>query len=70
VALSRKKYTVTDGTLVLNLIPGEKGWFTVEAPFESGVITQAKSIEEAFENAYDARKALEDSYKSRKRLWH
>ena len=53
-----KKFTVTDGKLVLELRPAEKGWYAVSSPFDPALITQAKSIEEAFLMAYDAQKCL------------
>jgi len=40
-----KKYTVTDGKLVLVLEPSEKGWYAVSSPFDPALITQAKSLE-------------------------
>lgn len=53
-----RKYTVTDGRMVLTLEEAEKGWYVVTAPFEPGVITQARSVSEAFEMARDALKGL------------
>ena len=47
------KYTVTDGKLVLILEVAEEGGFVVTAPFDPDVLTQADSLEEAFENARD-----------------
>lgn len=55
-----KTYTVSDGELVLKLEEAGDGWFCVTAPFEQGLVTQAKSIEEAFEMAYDAREGLRE----------
>ena len=46
-------YTVTDGKLVLELEVAEEGGFIVTAPFNSNVLTQAESLEEAFEMARD-----------------
>lgn len=60
-----KTYTVSDGELVLTLEVDEGGWYCVTAPFEQGLVTQARTIEEAFEMAYDAREALNEV---RKRL--
>jgi len=56
-----KTYTVSDGELVLQLEEAGDGWYCVTAPFEQGLITQARSIEEAFEMAYDAREALNEA---------
>jgi len=55
-----KTYTVSDGELVLKMEEAGDGWFCVTAPFEQGLVTQAKTIEEAFEMAYDAREALNE----------
>lgn len=51
-------FTVSDGDLVLELRPAPGGWYAVRAPFEPGVNTQAKSIEEAFDMARDAMSML------------
>ena len=53
-----KKYTVNDGTLLLTLEEADGGWYTVTSPMDPALITQAKSLPEAFEMAYDARKTL------------
>lgn len=53
----RKKYLATDGKLVLWL-EQEGNWLCVTAPFEPGVNTQARTLSEAFEMAYDALKTL------------
>ena len=47
------KYTVTDGELVLVLEPEESGWYVVTSPFNPDVVTQARTVEEAFEMARD-----------------
>lgn len=49
-----KKYTVSDGKLVLTLTEDEDGWYTVTSPIEPALVTQAKSIKEAFVMARDA----------------
>lgn len=54
-----KRYTVSDGTLVLNL-EAEGKWFVVTSPLDPELVTQARSIEEAFRMAYDAQKLLEE----------
>ncbi|MFO0822260.1 MAG: type II toxin-antitoxin system HicB family antitoxin [Gemmataceae bacterium] len=46
------KYTVTDGELVLVLEPDD-GWYCVTSPFNPDIITQARTLEEAFEMARD-----------------
>jgi predicted RNase H-like HicB family nuclease len=53
VARKPTKYTVTDGELVLVLEVAEDGGFVVTAPFNPHVLTQAESVEEAFEMARD-----------------
>ena len=55
------RYIVTDGTLVLTLEVAEEGGYVVSSPFDDGLITQAESIEEAFEMARDAAEALAES---------
>jgi antitoxin HicB len=52
------RYTVSDGKLVLNLEPAEEGGYVVTSPLDPELITQAETIEEAFENARDASHAL------------
>jgi antitoxin HicB len=46
-------FIVTDGQLVLRLQPAEEGGYVVTSPFNSDILTQAESLEEAFENARD-----------------
>jgi antitoxin HicB len=53
-----KTYTVTDGKLVLTLSPAGGDWYAVTSPFDPGITTQARTVEEAFLMAYDALKAL------------
>jgi antitoxin HicB len=48
------KYTITDGELVLVLEVAEEGGYTVTAPFIQGLVTEAETLEEAFERARDA----------------
>ena len=57
-----RKYTVTDGKLVLNLQEDEGGWYTVTSPTDPALITQAKSIREAFRMARDAMSVLRDCF--------
>lgn len=54
-------YTVSDGSLVLTLTPAEEGGFVVSSPLDPELITEAESLEEAFENARDAASALNES---------
>jgi predicted RNase H-like HicB family nuclease len=74
-----KRYTVTDGKLMLTLEEADDGWLVVTSPIDPGLTTQARSITEAFENARDAlaqlrayradqRKALRSTSRRRKQL--
>ena len=56
-----KRYTATDGKLVLILEEAEEGGYIVTSPLDPELITQAETIEEAFVNARDAAKALRQS---------
>ena len=56
-----KRYTVSDGKLVLQLEEAEEGGYVVTSPLAPELITQAETIEEAFANARDAAKALKQS---------
>ena len=53
-----KRYTVSDGKLVLNLEEAEEGGYIVTSPTDPALFTQAETIEEAFEMAYDAKDLL------------
>jgi antitoxin HicB len=57
----KKQYTVSDGKLVLTLEPAEEGGYIVTSPLEPQLITEAETVEEAFEQARDALKALRQS---------
>ena len=52
--MAKKKYTVSDGRLILTLQEDEAGWYVVTSPADPAMITQARSIPEAFEMARDA----------------
>lgn len=56
-----RRYTVSDGKLVLNLEEAEEGGYVVTSPLDPELITEAETIEEAFSNAQDAAKALKRS---------
>jgi len=56
-----KRYTVSDGKLMLNLEEAEEGGYIVTSPLNPELITEAETIEEAFANARDAAKALRQS---------
>ena len=47
------KYTVTDGKIILTLEEAEEGGYTVTSPVDPGVVTEAETISEAFNNARD-----------------
>jgi predicted RNase H-like HicB family nuclease len=53
------KYIVTDGELTLQLEVAEEGGYTVTSPFVPGLVTEAETLEEAFEMARDAAAVLE-----------
>ncbi len=56
-----KRYQVSDGKLLLTMQPESGGWFVVTSPIDPAMITQARTIDEAFEMARDAFAALADS---------
>jgi predicted RNase H-like HicB family nuclease len=51
-------YTVSDGQLVLTLQSAEEGGYVVTSPMDPELITEAETLDEAFENARDAAEAL------------
>lgn len=56
-----RRYTVSDQRLVLTLSPAEEGGFIVTSPRDAELITEADTIEEAFEMARGALRALRAS---------
>jgi antitoxin HicB len=54
------KYIVTDGEMVLTLEVAEEGGYTVTSPFMKGLVTEADTLEEAFEMARDAVAGLKE----------
>lgn len=58
---SARRYTVSDGKLVLTLDLAAEGGYIVTCPLDPELITEAETVEEAFENARDAAKALRQS---------
>jgi len=54
----KKSYNVSDGKLLLVLTEDESGWYCVTSPMQPGLVTQARSIAEAFEMARDAIREL------------
>jgi antitoxin HicB len=49
-----KRYTVSDGEFILFLWPAVEGGYNVTSHLNPALITQAETIEEAFEMARDA----------------
>ena len=68
VMAKKKRYSVSDGKLLLTLEDAGGGWYTVTSPSDPALITQARSIPEAFEMARDALAALVAS-RSDARRW-
>jgi antitoxin HicB len=56
-----RKYTVSDGKLVLVLQEAPEGGYIITSPLDPELITEAETVSEAFENARDALKALRAS---------
>ncbi|MGB0768896.1 MAG: type II toxin-antitoxin system HicB family antitoxin [Phycisphaeraceae bacterium] len=56
-----KTYTISDGDMVLTLTEAEEGGFVVTSPIDPELMTQAETIEEAFEMARDAAATLQAS---------
>jgi predicted RNase H-like HicB family nuclease len=56
-----KRYTVSDGKLVLTLEEAEEGGFVVTSPLDQELVTEGKTVAECFEMARDAMKALKAS---------
>jgi antitoxin HicB len=56
-----KRYTISDGKMVLTLEPADEGGYVVTSPLDPELITEAESVEEAFSNARDAAQALKQS---------
>jgi hypothetical protein len=53
-----KRFIVCDGAMVLTLETAEEGGYLVTSPFDPELITEAETIEEAFEMAGDAAEGL------------
>jgi len=58
ILASMKRYTVSDGKVVLTLQEAEEGGYVVTSPLDPQLITEAETVKEAFENARDALAAL------------
>jgi predicted RNase H-like HicB family nuclease len=59
--VKEQRYTVSDGDFVITLEAAEEGGFIVTSPLDPELITQAETLEEAFENARDAAETLKQS---------
>ena len=59
--MKKTSFTVSDGKLVLCLQPAEEGGYVVTSPLDPELITEAETLEEAFDNARDGVKALRQS---------
>ena len=53
-----QRFTVSDGEMVLTLEPAEEGGYVVTSPFDPELVTEAETIEEAFDMARDAAEGL------------
>lgn len=58
-ATSPKSWLVTDDKGMVLRLEEEGKWLIVSSPFDPELVTQARNIAEAFENAYDAQRELE-----------
>ena len=56
-----KRYTISDGKLVLTLEEADEGGYIVTSPLDPELITESETVSEAFANARDALKALRRS---------
>ena len=53
-----QRFTVSNGEMVLEVEAAEEGGYVVTSPFDPELVTEAETIEEAFEMARDAAKGL------------
>ena len=53
-----RRYTVSDGKLVLTLEEAREGGFVVTSPMDPALVTEADSLAEAFDMARDAMNTL------------
>jgi len=56
-----RRYTISDGKMVLYLKDAKEGGYVVTSPLDPELITEAETVEEAFRNGYDAAKSLRQS---------
>ena len=55
-----RRYTVSDGKLMLVLEEAPEGGFVVTSPLDPALITEAETVREAFDMAHNALKTLAD----------
>jgi antitoxin HicB len=53
-----KRYTISNGKIVLTLESAREGGYVVTSPLEPELITEAETVDEAFASARDALRAL------------
>ena len=53
-----QRFTVSNGEMVLELEPAQEGGYLVTSPFDPELVTEAETIEEAFEMARDVADGL------------
>jgi antitoxin HicB len=53
-----QRFTVSDGQMVLTLERADEGGYLVTSPFDPELVTEAETIEEAFDMARDAADGL------------
>jgi hypothetical protein len=56
--MAKKTYTVSDGKMVLTLVPMKEGGYLVRSPMDPEILASAKTISEGYEKAYDVQKSL------------
>ncbi len=59
--MRKRRYTVSDGKIVLTLEEAEEGGYIVTSPLDPELVTEAETVGEAFENAKDTLRALAQS---------
>ena len=60
-SMRKRRYTVSDGKIVLTLEEAEEGGYIVTSPLDPELVTEAETVGEAFENAKDTLRALAQS---------
>lgn len=61
VSNTPQSYTVSNGDLVLTLQEAPEGGYIVTSPLDPELVTEAETIEEAFELAQDAMDSLREA---------